>query len=88
MLLFITWEDRITSATSEIVGALQAAGGAVNIAGLRATQGSLGTTVGGHPRALRVYAWQVTDNGRATGTERRSCTAGYLRSRSAASIRT
>jgi hypothetical protein len=57
------------SAISEIAAALQAAGVAVNIAGLRATQGSI-ATVGSHPRALRVYAWQVTDNGRATGTAR------------------
>ncbi|NRF88429.1 HNH endonuclease [Burkholderia gladioli] len=57
------------SATSEIVAALQAAGVVVNVTGPRATQGSV-ATVGGHPRAVRLYAWQVTDNGRATGTAR------------------
>lgn len=57
------------SATSEIVAALQATGVVLNMAGPRATQGAV-ATVGGYPRALRLYAWQVTDNGRATGTVR------------------
>lgn len=57
------------SATSEIVAALLAAGVSVNVTGARVAQGSL-ATVNGHPRALRFYAWQVTDNGRATGTAR------------------
>lgn len=57
------------SATSEIVAALQSAGVAVNTAGARIVQGCI-TTVGGHPLAVRIYAWQVTDNGRATGTAR------------------
>lgn len=57
------------SATSEIVAALQAAGIPVHLADPRAIQGSV-ATIDGHPRALRLYAWQVTDNGRATGTAR------------------
>lgn len=57
------------TASSEIVAALQAAGVAVNVIGARAAQGCL-VTVNGHPRSLRFYAWQVTDNGRATGTAR------------------
>lgn len=57
------------SAASEIIAALQAAGIEVSVVGPRAAQGSI-TTIGGHPRALRLYAWQVTDNGRATGTAR------------------
>ena len=57
------------SATSEIVAALQADGVSVNVTGARAAQGCL-ATVNGHPRSLRFYAWQVTDNGRATGTAR------------------
>ncbi|OWW18369.1 hypothetical protein AYR66_01235 [Noviherbaspirillum denitrificans] len=57
------------SAMSEIVAALQAAGVVVHTTGPRVTQGSI-TNVGGYPRALRLYAWQVTDNGRATGTAR------------------
>lgn len=57
------------SASSEIVAALQAVGVPVHMAGPRATQGSV-ATIGGYPRALRLYAWQVTDNGRATGTAR------------------
>lgn len=57
------------SATSEIIAALQSAGVAVSAVGPRIVQGCV-TTVGGHPRAVRIYAWQVTDNGRATGTAR------------------
>lgn len=57
------------SATSEIVAALQSAGVAVNAVGPRIVQGGV-STVGGHPRAVRIYAWQVTDNGRATGIAR------------------
>lgn len=57
------------SATSEIVAALQLAGIAVNAVGPRVRQGCV-STLGGHPRAVRIYAWQVTDNGRATGTAR------------------
>lgn len=57
------------SAASEIVAALRAAGVEVNVAGPRAAQGSI-ASVGGYPRMVRVYAWQVTDNGRATGTAR------------------
>lgn len=57
------------SAASQIVTALQMAGVAVSEVGTRVAQGSV-ITVAGHPRALRLYAWQVTDNGRATGTAR------------------
>ena len=57
------------SAASEIVAALQAAGIAVNVLGPLVAQGSM-VAIAGHPRALRLYAWQVTDNGRATGAER------------------
>lgn len=57
------------SAASDIVTALRTAGVEVNVALPRAAQGSI-ASVGGHPRAVRLYAWQVTDNGRATGTAR------------------
>lgn len=57
------------SAVSEIVAALEAAGLTMGVAGARPTQGSI-ISIAGYPRSLRLYAWQVTDNGRATGTVR------------------
>lgn len=57
------------SAASEIVAALQDAGVAVAAVGPQPAQGRL-ISVGGHTRPLRLYAWLVTDNGRATGTVR------------------
>jgi hypothetical protein len=57
------------SAASEIVAALQHAGVVVQAVGPQPAQGRI-ITVGGHPRAVRLYAWLVTDNGRATGTVR------------------
>jgi hypothetical protein len=57
------------SAISEIVAALQAVGFTVTMSGTRAGQGRT-VTIDGYPRPLRLYAWQVTDNGQATGTVR------------------
>lgn len=57
------------SATSEIVSALKAAGVAVTVAGPQFVQGCI-ATIGGHSRALRLYAWLVSDNGEATGEAR------------------
>ncbi|WP_416268607.1 HNH endonuclease [Burkholderia cepacia] len=57
------------STRSEIVAALQAAGIDARLTDPRADQGCI-VTVRGYPRALRLYAWQVSDNGRATGTVR------------------
>ncbi|SAK74994.1 hypothetical protein AWB76_04839 [Caballeronia temeraria] len=59
------------SARSEIVAALQAAGVEISMADPRAPQGCLAVVnAGGSPQALRLYGWQVSDNGRATGTVR------------------
>lgn len=57
------------SAIFEIVTALREAGFAVNMTGTRAVQGSI-VTIDGYPRSLKLYSWQVTDNGQATGTVR------------------
>ncbi|WP_134544228.1 HNH endonuclease [Pseudomonas aeruginosa] len=57
------------SAISEIIAALQGAGITATLSGPHPTQGVV-ATVDGHPRELRLYAWQVTDNGRATGIAR------------------
>lgn len=55
------------SAVSEIITTLRAEGVLVNVTG--SGQGTIVSLVG-HPRALRLYAWAVTDNGEATGVER------------------
>lgn len=57
------------SAVSEIVAALKAAGFNLDVAGARPSQGGI-VSIARHPRSLRLYAWQVTDNGRATGNVR------------------
>jgi hypothetical protein len=57
------------SALSEVVGALNAAGLGAKVEGASIRQG-MTLTISAYPRPLRVYAWQVSDNGRATGTVR------------------
>lgn len=62
-------ERQFMSAMTEIVAALQSAGVGVILSGARANQGCV-ANIAGYPRALKFYAWQVTDNGQATGTVR------------------
>ena len=57
------------SAASQIIAALQGAGIAVHAATSPVTQGMI-LSVSGHSLPLRLYAWQVTDNGIATGIVR------------------
>lgn len=57
------------SASTGIIAAIQAVGVRVTTSGPSVTQGAV-LSLAGHPRTVKLYAWQVTDNGRATGTAR------------------
>ena len=57
------------SAAFEIINALRVAGIQVTPHVPESAQGSV-LSVGTYPHPIRLYAWQVTDNGRATGTAR------------------
>lgn len=57
------------SATKSLMLALRDAGLAIHVMEDAPHQGAI-VAIDGYPRALRLYAWQVTDNGRASGNER------------------
>lgn len=57
------------TAIPQILAALQAAGVPIRLDSRSTYQGCIGS-VDNYPRPLKLYAWQVTDNGRATGIVR------------------
>lgn len=54
------------SAVSDIIGALSSAGLPLAVMAHAGKQGAM-ATVPGHGKPVRVYAWEVSDNGMATG---------------------